>query len=53
MKEVRANMQTYLDQVDSILSLDKTVFAWTQNSNWFDASPKGLFAKKNAHSDGY
>ncbi len=50
LKEVRANMQTYLDQVDSILSLDKTVFAWTQNSNWFDASPKGLFAKKNAHT---
>lgn len=50
MKEVRANMQTYLDQVDSILSLDKTVFTWTQNSRWFDASPKGFFGKKNDYT---
>lgn len=35
--EIEKNMQTYLDQVHSILSLEKTVFAWTKNSNWFSS----------------
>ncbi len=35
--EIENNMQTYLDQVHSILSLDPSVFAWTKNSNWFSS----------------
>ena len=33
--EIRANMQTYLDQVGKILSLDPKVFSWICNSDWF------------------
>lgn len=45
-KEVEKNMKTYLDQVGKILKLDKNVFSWIRNSDWFTAitdiaSPKG------------
>ncbi len=33
--QIEANMQTYLDQVGKILSLDESVFAWIRNSDWF------------------
>ena len=34
---IEANMQTYLDQVGKILSLDPKVFSWIRNSDWFTA----------------
>ncbi len=34
-KEILSNMQTYLDQVGKILSLDAKVFSWMRNSDWF------------------
>ena len=36
-KEVEENMNTYLKQVDKILKLDKNVFSWIRNSDWFTA----------------
>ncbi len=33
--QIEANMQTYLDQVGKILSLDEAVFSWIRNSDWF------------------
>lgn len=33
--EIEANMKTYLDQVGKILNLDKSVFSWIRNSDWF------------------
>jgi tyrosyl-tRNA synthetase len=34
-KEVQKNMKTYLDQVGKILREDASVFAWTDNLEWF------------------
>ncbi len=34
---IEANMQTYLDQVGKILSLDPKEFSWIRNSDWFTA----------------
>ncbi len=38
---IEANMRTYLDQVGKILDLDKNVFSWIRNSDWF-LSPTDL-----------
>ncbi|KKU79394.1 MAG: Tyrosine-tRNA ligase [Parcubacteria group bacterium GW2011_GWA2_47_7] len=32
---IDANMKTYLEQIDKILSLDEKVFSWIRNSDWF------------------
>ena len=32
---IEANMQTYLDQVGKILTLEPAVFSWIRNSDWF------------------
>ncbi len=34
-EEINKNKETYLKQVDKILLTDPSVFAWTQNSDWF------------------
>jgi tyrosyl-tRNA synthetase len=34
-KEVQKNMKTYLEQVGKILREDSSVFAWTDNLEWF------------------
>lgn len=34
-KEIEQNMQTYLEQVGKILSLEPLVFSWIRNSDWF------------------
>jgi tyrosyl-tRNA synthetase len=34
-KEIEKNVQTYLDQVGTILDLDPNVFSWIRNSDWF------------------
>ncbi|QQR50581.1 tyrosine--tRNA ligase [Candidatus Nomurabacteria bacterium] len=34
-KEVEINMQTYLDQVGNILTIDPELFSWIRNSDWF------------------
>lgn len=34
-KEIEKNMNTYLDQVGSILKRDSQVFSWIRNSDWF------------------
>lgn len=43
-REVEANMQTYLEQVGKILLVDKAVFSWIRNSDWYqnvtDIEPK-------------
>jgi tyrosyl-tRNA synthetase len=36
-REVEGNMKTYLEQVVKILNLDKNVFSWIRNSDWFTA----------------
>jgi len=44
MQEIEKNMKTYLEQVGKILKVDKTVFSWIRNSDWFldvsDVRPK-------------
>lgn len=41
--EIIENMKTYLAQIDKILNLDKSVFSWIRNSDWFtDVSDIGL-----------
>lgn len=32
---IERNMQTYLDQVGKVLSLEQSVFSWIRNSDWF------------------
>lgn len=34
-EEINKNKETYLAQVDKILLTDPSVFAWTQNSDWY------------------
>lgn len=35
LKEIEANMKTYLDQVGKILLTEPSFFDWTKNSDWF------------------
>src|SRR3972149_5072901 len=46
-QEIEANMKTYLDQVGKILLLDKTVFSWIRNSDWF-LSVEDILPSKDA-----
>lgn len=47
--EIEANMKTYLDQIGKILKLEKDVFSWIRNSDWFlnvtDIEPKQGFVR--------
>jgi tyrosyl-tRNA synthetase len=55
---IEGNMKTYLDQVGKILNLDKSVFSWIRNSDWFygvtdiTASPDAKVELNIKNSDG-